>query len=142
MPWLSLYWSWFYFSLFLAQLFHSSLSKKLLKLAKLIAQGKDETIVTIQSRDEFGELASSFNTMVESIQKEKAQNEEQSQEMEKAIAKHPPGSHCRAVEEMENGRSLIPFPNVTILFANITVDLSKIRLLCQKKNRLSADEMI
>lgn len=92
--------------------------QKIIASAQKIGSGDMNALVDISSRDEFGELAESFNTMVQSLQTQTKMIEQKNQENEDLLLSVFPAS---VTERLKNKDEIIAdhIDNVTILFADI-----------------------
>ena len=92
--------------------------ERIILSAQRVLDGKEQEMSYISSKDEFGELAQSFNTMVTTIQEQKTANQEKTDEIERLLLNLLP---LPVAERLKQGERHIAdtFSNVTILFANL-----------------------
>lgn len=82
------------------------------------SKGNTDVKVEIDSKDEFHELAQSFNQMVQVLQHKTQQLQETSQENEELLLSILPGPVAQRIKKGED-KIADSFPNVTVLFADL-----------------------
>ncbi|NJK40255.1 MAG: HAMP domain-containing protein [Acaryochloridaceae cyanobacterium SU_2_1] len=104
-------------ALFLSRLFVQPIQKLMTGFQQLGA-GKTTVRVEMEAQDEFQDLGSSFNRMVENLQQKNNLLKAQSQENEKLLTCILPAP---VAERLKKGEENIAdsFPNVTVLFADL-----------------------
>lgn len=90
----------------------------IIRNARKIANGETDNLTEFKAKNEFGELADSFNTMVAVLQSQRELIDRQSRENEEIILKVFPDS---LIKRMKNKEKDIGdrIPNVSVLFADI-----------------------
>lgn len=98
--------------------------QKIIASARKISSGDINAVVDVASRDEFGELAESFNTMVQSLQTQTKLIEKKNQENEDLLLSVFPSS---VTERLKNKDEIIAdhIDNVAVLFAD-TIGFGKL----------------
>ena len=90
----------------------------LISNARKISKGELDGIEKIKSKDEFGELARAFNTMVVSLQEQTNMAEKKNRENEELLNSIFPATVAKKLKEKQKDIG-DRIPNVTILFADI-----------------------
>ena len=90
----------------------------LISNARKISKGELDGIEKINSKDEFGELARAFNTMVVSLQEQTNRAEQKNRENEELLNSIFPAAIAKKLKEKQKDIG-DRIPNVTILFADI-----------------------
>ena len=86
--------------------------------AKKIANGDMDTVVNLPAKNEFGELADSFNAMVTSLKNKTELIEEKNQENDEILLKVFPDSIAKRLKKGERGITE-RISNVSVLFSDI-----------------------
>jgi class 3 adenylate cyclase len=92
---------------------------QLIGSARRVAAGELETIATLDSGDEFGELASSFNAMVTSLRTQTNLVEQKNQENEQLLLSIFPSAIAKRLKQGEKDIAE-DISNVTVLFSDLT----------------------
>ncbi|MDX2242658.1 MAG: adenylate/guanylate cyclase domain-containing protein [Leptolyngbyaceae cyanobacterium bins.302] len=98
----------------------------LITSAKKIGEGEVDALVTLNSQDEFGELAHAFNDMVHSLQAKTDMIEQKNRENEELLLNIFPAAVAKRLKAGEKDIA-DQVSNVTVLFADVTgfTDLSE-----------------
>lgn len=98
----------------------------LIASAQKIGEGEVDALVTLNSQNEFGELANAFNDMVHSLQTTTAMIEQKNRENEELLLNIFPAAIAKRLKSGEKDIA-DQVSNVTVLFADITgfTDLSE-----------------
>ncbi|EKQ71239.1 family 3 adenylate cyclase [Leptolyngbyaceae cyanobacterium JSC-12] len=91
----------------------------LITSAKKIGKGEVDVLVTLNSQDEFGELAHAFNDMVHSLQAKTEMIEQKNRENEELLLNIFPASVAKRLKSGEKDIA-DQVSNVTVLFADVT----------------------
>ena len=84
-----------------------------------LAEGRDDVVVEVANKDEFGELAHSFNRMVSSIREQKREIEIKDGENRRLLENVLPAPVARRMKQGE-AQIVDRVPNVSILFTALT----------------------
>jgi len=90
----------------------------LITSAKKIGEGHMDALVTLNSQDEFGELARAFNDMVHSLQAKTEMIEQKNRENEELLLNIFPAAVAKRLKSGEKDIA-DQVPNVTVLFADV-----------------------
>jgi class 3 adenylate cyclase len=93
--------------------------ERLIESARKVESGQLDTIAKLESNDEFGELAKSFNAVVRSLRAQTELVEEKNRENERLLSSVFPAAIAKRLKRGEKDIAEI-VPNVAILFANLT----------------------
>lgn len=110
----------------------------LITSAKKIGEGEVDALVTLNSQDEFGELANAFNEMVHSLQAKTAMIEQKNRENEELLLNIFPASIAKRLKSGEKDIA-DQMSNVTVLFADVTgfTELSESMTVCEAVKTLN-----
>ncbi len=92
---------------------------QLIESARKIASGQLDAIATLETQDEFGELAQSFNAMVLSLRDQTNLVEEKNRENEQLLLSIFPAAIAKRLKQGEKNISE-SVSNVTVLFSDLT----------------------
>ena len=94
--------------------------RKLAAGARLVAKGRTDVQVKLRSKDELGELATSFNSMTKKLQQKQEQLQVKVRENEELLLNILPGSvAARRMETSQDDRLAQKYSDLTVLFASI-----------------------
>ncbi len=117
----------------LAYLFVKPINQ-LIENAQKVEKGKLDTIISLNSQDEFGELAKSFNAMVHSLRAQTELVEQKNQENERMLLSVFPQAIAKRLQRREK--------NIAERVANVAVLFSELTGFTKLSSSLSAYEVI
>ncbi len=99
-----------------------------------LEKGDTDTRVNVKTKDEFGELAQSFNEMVQSLRHKTQQVQEKNEENEALLQSILPGPVAQRIKQGEE--------NIADSFSNVTVLFTDLVGFSDLAERVTADEIV